>query len=117
MNFFFFSGKVFIFLDMIVRIKNAITVKKQEVFIKKSNLVFNVVQILQSEGFIDSFEQIDKNYILIYLKYKGLKQKSYITDLKRVSKSGFRVYANYKSIPKILDGVGVSVCAERLYNI
>lgn len=99
---------------MIVRMKNAITVKAREVFVIKSNLILNIVRILQAEGFIDSFEQLDNNYIMIYLKYKGLKQKSYITDLKRISKSGFRVYANYRSIPKVMDGIGVAVCAERL---
>ena len=96
---------------MIIRIKNAITVKARQVLIKKTNLIMNIVRILQIEGFIDYFEQLDCNYILIYLKYKGSKQKSYITDLKRVSKSGFRVYVNYKSIPKVMDGIGISVCA------
>jgi small subunit ribosomal protein S8 len=104
---------------MIIRIKNAVLVKKRNVLVLRSNLVISVLKLLQEEGFIDSFEECGDlfmsdagflhKYVSVNLRYKGSKQKSYITNIKRISKPGYRVYLNYKSIPKILGGVGVAV--------
>lgn len=106
---------------MLIRIKNANLVKSREVSVIKNNLVLDIVKLLKKEGFIESFEECDKidimrknfvfKFININLKYKGIKQKPYITNIKRVSKPGFRVYVNNKNIPKVLDGVGIAVCA------
>jgi small subunit ribosomal protein S8 len=107
---------------MIIRIKNAVLVKKQTVFVLRSKLVISILNVLKKEGFIDSFEECGLllkssnsyyyKYVSINLKYKGSKQRPYITNIKRISKPGYRVYLNYKSIPKILGGVGVAVFVQ-----
>lgn len=106
---------------MVTRIKNAVMVKSPSVSVVRTTLVLSIVKILKEEGFIESFEEFGEvyltekgfvnRYILITLKYKGIKQKSYITELKRISKPGYRVYSNYRDIPKVLGGIGIAVCA------
>jgi len=110
-------------MDMLTRLRNGLLIKSRKVDIVRTNLTFEIVKILQKEGFIESFYGCgnvyltDKGfvdqYIRIILKYKGLKQKSYITSLKRISKPGFRVYVNKRNIPKVLGGIGIAVFAIR----
>lgn len=106
-------------MDMVVRIKNAILVKKRSLLILRSNLAISILALLKDEGFVDSYEECGKvfmsdkgflcRYVSVNLKYKGSKQKSYITNIKRVSKPGYRVYLNHKNISKVLGGVGIAV--------
>ena len=105
---------------MLTRIRNANIVKARNVSVIRTNLNVNIAKILEKEGFIESFEECGEfflkkkgltyKYILITLKYKGIKQEPYINGLKHISRPGLRVYASYDKIPKILGGIGVVVC-------
>nr|YP_009628827.1 ribosomal protein S8 [Balbiania investiens]QBX88610.1 ribosomal protein S8 [Balbiania investiens] len=98
--------------DMLTRIRNANLAKHQIVQVPSTKMIRNMVKVLQEEGFIDYFEEINvalQTFILISLKYKGKKRESVITALKRVSKPGLRVYANHKEIPRVLGGLGIAV--------
>jgi len=104
--------------DLITRIRNANSVKADGVLVLRTNLTIAIVRILKEEGFIENIEEIDipvkhqkiaSQYLLLSLKYKGVKQKPYITALKRVSKPGLRVYASKSSIPKVLGGIGIAI--------
>nr|YP_009540995.1 ribosomal protein S8 [Discoplastis spathirhyncha]AYQ93491.1 ribosomal protein S8 [Discoplastis spathirhyncha] len=97
--------------DILTRIRNAIMVKSYKVLIPQTALTISIAQILKNEGFIEGFSLSvdDKKEFLIYLKYKGIKQKSYITCLKRVSKPGLRVYVNKNNIPRVLGGMGIAI--------
>lgn len=106
---------------MIIRIKNAVLVKKRNVLVLRSSLSLKILDLLKRESFIESYEECGElfmsdrgflcKYVSVNLKYKGSKQKPYISNIKRISKPGFRVYLNYKSIPKVLGGLGVAVFA------
>lgn len=108
---------------MLTRIKNASLVRSRKVLVLKNKLVLNILVLLKQEGFIESFEEIksinstkkysSEKYILVILKYKGIKQEPYITDLKRISKPGLRIYSSYKNIKKVLGGIGVAVFCEK----
>jgi small subunit ribosomal protein S8 len=95
--------------DMITRIRNAHLVQKQDVFIPTTKMTLKVAEILQQEGFIQSFEETDTNQIQISLRYKESKAQPYITKLIRVSKPGLRVYTNKNEIPKVLGGIGIAL--------
>lgn len=95
--------------DMITRIRNAHLVQKQDVFIPTTKMNLKVAELLQQEGFVQSFEEMDTNYIRIALRYKENKAKPYITKLIRVSKPGLRVYTNKNEIPKVLGGIGIAL--------
>lgn len=118
-NFSYQEGDFSYFFDMLTRLRNAALVKARKVKVIRTKLNINIAKILKEEGFIESFEEFGETYltetgfinkyILIMLKYKGVKQKSYITSLKRISKPGFRVYVNHKNIPRVIGGIGIAV--------
>lgn len=105
--------------DMLTRIRNAILVKSRNVKVLRTTLTLKIAEILNREGFIESFEEsgetflsqkgISYKYIYINLKYKGVRQIPYITQVKRISKPGLRVYVSSKNIPRVLGGIGIAV--------
>ena len=97
--------------DMLTRIRNAITAKHADVEIPASKTKQAIVDILLNEGYIASYEIIEKelqNSIKITLKY-GYKGERVITGLKRISKPGLRVYASCSELPKVLNGLGIAI--------
>jgi len=98
--------------DMLTKIRNANLAKHQIVQIPATKMTRNIVKVLQEEGFIYDFQEIDtslRNHILVSLKYKGKNKKPIITELKRISKPGLKVYANHKELPKVLGGIGIAI--------
>ena len=98
--------------DMLTRIRNANMVKHQIVQIPASKMSLAITKILKQEGFIEDFESYlenDKKYILISLKYTGKSRKPVICKIERISKPGLRVYSNSKSLPKVLDNLGIAI--------
>ena len=97
--------------DMITRIRNANSVDKRFVDIPSSILKKRIAFVLKSEKYIEDFIFIKdgkKNSIRIFLKYSH-DGKSVITGINRVSKPGRRVFVGCKNIPRVLDGLGVSI--------
>ena len=98
--------------DMLTRIRNAHMVKHQIVQIPATKMSFAIVKILQKEGYIENFENFEENnkqYLLLSLKYIGKSRKPVISKLKRVSKPGLRIYTNSKKLPIVLDNLGIAI--------
>jgi small subunit ribosomal protein S8 len=98
--------------DMLTRIRNANMVKHQIVQVPATKMSLAIAGILKEEGFIEDFESYQENksqYLLISLKYTGKIRKPVISEIKRVSKPGLRVYANSKTLPRVLDNLGVAI--------
>jgi small subunit ribosomal protein S8 len=102
--------------DMLTRIRNACMVKKTIVAVPLTRMNQQISQILEKEGFIQSFQiSDDSKYLNLRLKYRSKQnfktktKESCITNLKRISKPGLRIYTNYKEIPRILGGAGILV--------
>jgi len=98
--------------DMLTRIRNATMVKHQIVQIPVTKMSLAIANILKEEGFIVDFEDYqegNRQYLLLSLKYTGKSRKSVINEIKRVSKPGLRVYANSKELPRVLDNLGVAI--------
>ena len=97
--------------DLLTRIRNANMAGHDHVEIMGSRLGVEVVKILQSEGFVRSYEVVkDKvqNRIKVSLKY-GPRKEKVVTGLKRVSKPGRRVYTKRGEIPRVLGGLGIAI--------
>lgn len=97
--------------DLLTRIRNANRADHDSLEVSASRLKLEIIKILQSEGFIKSYDIIkDKtqNRIKINLKY-GPRREKVITDLKRVSKCGLRVYAKREDIRRVLGGLGIAI--------
>jgi small subunit ribosomal protein S8 len=93
--------------DMLTRIRNGQKARKKFVTCQHSRLRENVLSVLKGEGFIADYTT-ENNMLKIVLRYveQGL---PVIKELARVSKPGRRVYSGSKSIPKIYNGLGVSI--------
>lgn len=98
--------------DMLTRIRNATMVKHQIVQIPVTKMSLAIASILKEEGFIvgfENYEEGNRQYLLLSLKYTGKSRNSVISEIKRVSKPGLRVYANSKELPKVLDNLGIAI--------
>ena len=97
--------------DMLTRIRNAITAKHEVVKVPFSNEKKAIIDILQSEGYIVNAEVIEENgfpVVLITIKYDH-KGGSVIQGLRRISKPGLRVYAPCDKLPRVINGLGISI--------
>jgi len=98
--------------DMLTRIRNATMVKHQIVQIPVTKMSVAIANILKDEGFIvgfENYEESNRQYLLLSLKYTGKSRNSVISEIKRVSKPGLRVYANSKELPRVLDNLGLAI--------
>lgn len=100
--------------DMLTRIRNASLIKKRTVSVPLTRLSQRICQILEKEGFIESFQRDATRELCISLKYRGLESKPCITNLRRISKPGLRIYTNHKEIPRILGGMGIVILSTSM---
>ena len=97
--------------DMLTRIRNANVVKHETVDVPASNMKKEIARILLEEGFIRGYDVIEdgkQGIIRIQLKY-GQTGERVISGLKRISKPGMRVYADKHDVPRVLNGLGISI--------
>ena len=98
--------------DMLTRIRNANTAKHDVVEIPSSKLKIAIANILLDEGYIETYELIEKdgfNTIKVTLKYANNKSERIISGIKRISKPGLRIYANKEELPRVLGGLGTAI--------
>jgi small subunit ribosomal protein S8 len=98
--------------DYLTRIRNGIMAKKKVVEIPASNTKKEMTRILMEKGYILNYKFEDKNYqgsIKIALKYDPVSGKPAITSLKRASSPGLRKYTGAGELPRVLNGLGVSI--------
>ncbi|GIV97533.1 MAG: 30S ribosomal protein S8 [Herpetosiphonaceae bacterium] len=98
--------------DMLTRIRNACMARHQTVSIPASKIKRAIADILVREGYVKSYD-IQKlgtpfDHIVLQLKYTKDKQPV-ITGLKRVSRPGLRIYTKRDDIPRVRNGLGVSI--------
>ena len=97
--------------DLLTRIRNAQVAKHKTVDVPASRMKLAIVTILKDEGFVDDFktlEETSQGKIRIQLKY-GMGGERAIQGLERVSRPGRRVYCGKDEIPKVLDGLGLTI--------
>jgi len=97
--------------DMLTRIRNACMVRHTTVAMPSSKMKVAIAEILKREGFIRDF-QIEEGQpfdtIQLTLKYTS-DRRPVITGLKRVSKPGLRIYTGRADIPRVRNGLGLSI--------
>ncbi len=97
--------------DMLTRIRNGLMRGKGKITTPNSKLRARVLDVLQSEGYIRGYSQVDfgngKSELEIELKY--YEGAPVIREIARVSKPGRRVYASVKNIPNVANGLGISI--------
>jgi small subunit ribosomal protein S8 len=92
--------------DFLTRIRNAILRNEEKVSAPASKMIKNIAKILKEEGYLADYKEEGRMLILEIAYNQG---KSPFTHLERVSKPGLRVYVGYKDVPKVLNGLGISI--------
>lgn len=98
--------------DYLTRVRNAIMANHKVVEIPASNLKKDITKILFDKGYILSYKFEEDNMqgkIKIALKYHPVSKVPAIRELKRVSRPGLRTYADSKTLPRVLNGLGVAI--------
>ena len=97
--------------DFLTRIRNAYSTNKRWVDVPSSNMKKRIAYILKEEKYIKDFFFIkdgDFVTIRIFLKY-DLNGNSVIEKIVRSSRPGQRIYVGSNEIPRVLDGLGISI--------
>ena len=97
--------------DMFTRIRNGQMRSLRSVNIPASKFRSKILEILEAEGYINSFflESNDNNKKIIKVNLKYYEGTPVIKEIKRISKPGRRVYSRATSIPKIQNGLGMAI--------
>jgi len=96
--------------DMLTRIRNAQMTNKPSVSMPASRLKGAIADVLKDEGYIDDYMVHDvegKPQLNISLKYYA--GRPVIEKIERVSRPGLRIYRGTKEIPKVMNGLGVTI--------
>lgn len=97
--------------DMLSRIRNAQQRGRSTVRSPASKLRSNVLDVLQREGYIRGYSRAEpvpgKAELIIELKY--YEGEPVIRRLRRISRPGRRVYSGIADLPKVRNGLGISI--------
>ena len=97
--------------DMLTRIRNGQMARKSTVTAPASRLRSNVLEVLKREGYIRGFSQQDVRpgvkELNIELKYH--EGEPVIRSIDRISTPGRRVYSKISDLPRISNGLGISI--------
>lgn len=96
--------------DLLTRIRNAISVGKNEVRVPTSKMKKVVADVLKQNGYLADVK-IEKgsprDTLVVLINNDG--ENANITEIDRVSKPGRRVYVKYNEIPRVASGRGMMV--------
>lgn len=98
--------------DYLTRIRNAQAAGHKVVEIPASNLKKEITKVLHEQGYIRRYKFVDEKpqgNIKIALKYDKESKTPAITKIERLSKPGLRKYAKVKSMPRVLNGLGIVI--------
>lgn len=96
--------------DYLTRIRNAVKAKKKYVDIPASKMKISLSEILKNNNFVKDFvifEDNKQNIIRVQLKYS--QNGPALSGLRRISTPGLRKYVPAESVPKVLNGLGLSI--------
>ena len=99
--------------DYLTRVRNASMAGHKVVDVPASNIKKDITKILFDQGYILSykFEDTSNNQgnIRIALKYDSLTKDPVIKKIRRISTPGLRQYNSSIDLPRVLNGLGISI--------
>lgn len=97
--------------DSLTRIRNGLMAKKQEIEILYSKEVLGILEVLKTEGYIESYEDFDirKGIKGIKVGLKYFSNEPTIKKIIRLSKPSRRLYSSVDNLPIVYNGLGISV--------
>ena len=99
--------------DYLTRVRNAQMAGHKVVGIPSSNMKKSITEILHDKGYILNFkfEETENNQgnIKVALKYNTQTKLPAIKKITRISKPGLRKYADSKTLPRVINGLGIAI--------
>ena len=99
--------------DYLTRVRNAQMAGHKVVDIPASNMKKSITGILYDKGYILNFkfEETKNNQgnIKVALKYNNNTNMPAMKKLIRISKPGLRKYADSKTLPRVINGLGIAI--------
>jgi len=96
--------------DLLTRIRNAYSTKKETVSAPYSQFKEKIVTLLKEEGYINDFsvegEGVNKE---LTIKLRYVNGQAALVGIKKMSKPGLKQYSSSKELPKVLSGLGVAI--------
>ena len=97
--------------DMLTRIRNGQSARKDTVISPASRFRLNVLDVLKRDGYIRDYSRVELrpgvHELKIELKYHdGL---PVISEIQRVSRPGRRVYSKIKDLTRVYNGLGIAI--------
>ncbi|OQW40276.1 MAG: 30S ribosomal protein S8 [Proteobacteria bacterium SG_bin5] len=96
--------------DMLTRIRNGQRARKGSVLTPASKLRVRVLDVLQREGYIRGYaEEAAGPAKAIRIELKYFEGQPAIKHVARVSKPGRRVYSGAQELPRVMNGLGITI--------
>lgn len=97
--------------DMLTRIRNGQMAGLDSISMPASRLRTNVLDVLQREGYIRGYfeEELRGGVRELRVELKYDNGKPVIREINRVSRPGRRIYAKIADLPKVYNGLGISI--------
>ncbi len=96
--------------DMLTRIRNGQQARKDSILTPASKLRAHVLDVLQREGYIRGYsEEVLAGQKGLRIELKYFEGQPAIQHLARVSKPGRRVYSGSSELPRIRNGLGMTI--------
>ena len=95
--------------DMLTRIRNAQRAAHTDVEMPNSKIKRNICEVLQAEGYIDSFEVAEGTHGALKVALRYHEGRPVIEEIQRVSRPGLRIYKQCDELPEVRGGLGVAI--------
>jgi small subunit ribosomal protein S8 len=97
--------------DFLTRLRNAGKARLEECAAPHSLLKQSIAGILKAEGYISDYRDgaDEQGHKTLVVKMKYVDGTPAISGLVRVSTPGRRLYYRYSEIPRVLNGLGISI--------
>jgi small subunit ribosomal protein S8 len=97
--------------DMLTRIRNGQAAHKPVVDSPASKIRANVLEVLQREGYIRGYtrEHNGSGMPELKIELKYVDGEPVIREITRISKPGRRVYSRVADLPRVYNGLGISI--------
>jgi len=97
--------------DMLTRIRNAQMRGRNRVSTPASTLRARVLDVLEAEGFIRGYARVEMagGFPEFEIELKYHEGRPVIQEIERISKPGRRVYSKVGKLPRVYNGLGVSI--------
>jgi small subunit ribosomal protein S8 len=97
--------------DFLTRLRNASKARLEECICPHSNLKEGIAAILTTEGFVSAHSNSvdEQGHKTLVVKMKYVEGTPAISGLNRASTPGRRLYFGYTDIPRVLNGLGISI--------